>query len=123
MTAQYDTEAIRELLTDSFSAAELDNLCFDHFREVYEQYTPEMDRPARIQRLIEYCDRRGQFEKLLDVIEKVRPLLDIESVISLSETPEDSVSETKDASGVGEATHTTYSEELFVNRNKSLKNC
>ena len=60
-----DTAIVRELVDQAFSDEELGIFCYNHFREVYDQFGTGMSKTAKIQRLIEYCDRHVQTETLL----------------------------------------------------------
>ncbi len=69
----YDTAIIRKLLQAALSDAELDTLCFDHFRQVYDEITSGMNRLSKVQRLIEYCEQHLEFERLLSKLEQINP--------------------------------------------------
>lgn len=66
----YNTAAIRDLLKAAFSDQELDHLCYDHFRPVYQTFTDEMGFDKKIQNLLDYCDRREQMAELLHRIKE-----------------------------------------------------
>jgi hypothetical protein len=63
-----NTAAVRDLLTAAFSDEEFTILCFDHFRPVYMQFSTGMSMPQKIQRLIEYCERKLLFDRLLAAV-------------------------------------------------------
>ncbi len=67
---EWNTEAMRELLSAAFSDEEITTLCFDHFRAVYEDFSSGMSKSAKIQRLVEHCDRNTQMEALAREIER-----------------------------------------------------
>jgi hypothetical protein len=69
----YDTAAVRELLTAAFSDEELTTLCFDHFRPVYEAFASGMSKGQKIQRLVEYCDRNLRLDELLRRVAEINP--------------------------------------------------
>jgi len=69
----WDTATIRHLLTAAFNSEELTTFCFDHFRAVYEGFGGGMSKSQRIQRLMDYCDRHNQLEKLLKLVEENNP--------------------------------------------------
>jgi hypothetical protein len=70
----WDTAAIRSLLTAAFDDAELTTLCFDHFRPVYEDLGSGMSKGEKVQRLLDYCDRHGQLEELLEHVRERNPV-------------------------------------------------
>jgi superfamily I DNA/RNA helicase len=67
------TSVLRELLTVSFSDEDLTNFCFDHFRDVYNQFGLGMSKTVKIQRLIEYCINQVQVDRLLRLIREQNP--------------------------------------------------
>ena len=69
----YDTEIVRQLLTDALSDGQLRDLAFDHFRPAYEQMGQEMGKGAKVQRLIEYCVRQRQMARLLALVRQKNP--------------------------------------------------
>jgi hypothetical protein len=70
---EYNTEVIRELVNDSFTAEELYQLCYDKFRAVYSKFAPGTSKAGMIQHLIEYGEMHGQLAKLLSVIQEKAP--------------------------------------------------
>ena len=70
---EFDTAAIRQLLFDAFSDDELNTFCFDHFLPVYQNFAYGMSKSDKIQRLLDYCARLGQFERLLDLVKEQNP--------------------------------------------------
>lgn len=64
MPTQYNLRSIRELVNAAYSLEELRNLCLDEFRPVYDNYGEEK-KPALLRHLIEHCDRKAQFPRLL----------------------------------------------------------
>jgi len=72
-SSTWDTAAIRELLTEAFNDEELDTLCFDHFRAVYEEFASGMSKGEKIRRLLDYCVRREQVETLLAQVRQGNP--------------------------------------------------
>ena len=67
------TASIRQFLTESFSDEELATLCFDYFRDVYDDFASGMTKGQKIQLLIERCERRGILPNLLAAIQRARP--------------------------------------------------
>jgi formylglycine-generating enzyme required for sulfatase activity/energy-coupling factor transporter ATP-binding protein EcfA2 len=72
-TRRYDTTALRELLTAAFSDAELDALCYDRFRPVFEAFSGGMSKAQKVQRLVEHCERQMSVEPLLAVVRERNP--------------------------------------------------
>ena len=70
----WNTEAMRELLSAAFSDEEITTLCFDHFRAVYEDFSVGMSKSAKIQRLVEYCDRHNQMGALANQVQARNPV-------------------------------------------------
>ena len=52
------TADLRRFLVDAFSDEDLKALCFDYFRDVYDDFTTGMTKTQMIQIVIERCDRR-----------------------------------------------------------------
>lgn len=71
--SQYDRRAIRKLLTEAFSEEDLSYFCYDYFREVYDRFSAGMSAKAKIQSLIEYCDRNNSFDWLLTLVKEANP--------------------------------------------------
>jgi hypothetical protein len=69
----YNTTAIRQLLTAAFSDEELTAFCFDNFPEVYDKFGGGMSRTGKVQELIEHCQKRLLFDKLLQLVEQANP--------------------------------------------------
>ena len=70
---QPSTADIRQFLAESFNDEELSTLCFDYFRDVYDDFASGMTKGQKIQLLIERCDRRGVLPNLLAAIQRARP--------------------------------------------------
>lgn len=71
--SDYNPGRIRKLLKDAFSDEEFVIFCYDNFREVRDQFSAGMTASAKIQLLIEYCDRRNLFSQLLALVEQENP--------------------------------------------------
>jgi hypothetical protein len=69
----YNLRVIREFLTAAFDDEELTTLCFDHFRNVYEEFSAGMSKRQKIQRMIAYCERHLEWERLLTVASQWNP--------------------------------------------------
>jgi hypothetical protein len=70
---KWNTSVIRDLLSAAFSDEEITTLCFDHFRTVYEDFASGMSKGQKNQRLLDYCERQDQIEKLLAQVQKRNP--------------------------------------------------
>lgn len=73
MTKSYNLREIRKLINEALGDDELTNLCFDHFRPVYDKFTTGQVKPDRIRMLVEYAERQREIPKLLKAIEKINP--------------------------------------------------
>jgi formylglycine-generating enzyme required for sulfatase activity len=71
--ANPNTADLRKFLTEFFSDEELNTLCFDYFRDVYEEFATGMAKSEKVQRLIERCIRRETLPELLAALERERP--------------------------------------------------
>jgi hypothetical protein len=59
------TADLHRFLVDTFDDEELRTLCFDYFRDVYDDFTTGMSKTQMIRILIERCDRRDALPKRL----------------------------------------------------------
>jgi hypothetical protein len=64
----YNLTVINEMLTDGFSAQEIDHLAFFHFPEAHKKFAPGLLNTDKIQLLIDYCNQKGKTPKLLEVV-------------------------------------------------------
>ena len=71
----YNLKLIRKLLTDAFSDEELEQFCYDNaeFGPVAEQFSTGMSKTQKIQRLIEFCQRKVLMERLLTLVKEEQP--------------------------------------------------
>ncbi len=65
--------AIRRFVGEFFDDEELAGLCFDHFPEVYRNFSAGMSHQARVLALVDYCRRRDQLSALLAALRAERP--------------------------------------------------
>ena len=56
---------VRGLINDALDDDPIRNLCFDHFRPVYNELSPAMSRTECIRRLVQWCVEHRAFDKLL----------------------------------------------------------
>jgi hypothetical protein len=68
-----NTADIRQYLTSSYSDEELITLCADYFRDVYDNFAVGMTKTAKIQLLLDHCQRRDLMPNLLAALERDRP--------------------------------------------------
>ena len=93
----WNTFVIRDLLTAAFSDEELTTLCFDHFRPVYEDFAGGMSKGQKIQRLLDHCERQGQIDPLLVLVQKRNPARRAVQVIPQGLTIRSSLSRLEDS--------------------------
>ena len=67
----YNTAAIRKLLTEALTDDELNSLCMDEFPKVWQQFASGMNKAQKIQQLIEHCSRHNEFPRLLELIRNI----------------------------------------------------
>src|SRR4051794_27812652 len=70
---EYNAAAVRELLDVAFSDDGLSTFCFDHFREVYDQFAAGQTKGQRVRMLVEYVNRQRELDKLLAAVRKANP--------------------------------------------------
>lgn len=73
MTTEYNTDAIREMVLAALSAEEIDQLIFDHFREVNDRLSDSMTQSQRVQELLSYLTRTGRIHEIIDHVERINP--------------------------------------------------
>ena len=67
------TADIRRFLVNTFGDEDLKTLCFDYFRDVYDDFTTGMTKGQMIQLLIERCVRRDALANLEAALRAERP--------------------------------------------------
>lgn len=65
--------AIRRFLIEAFDDEELADFCFDHFPEVYKDFTESMTFGRKVRLLVDYCRRRERVPELLALLKQARP--------------------------------------------------
>ncbi|HMT19863.1 MAG TPA: helix-hairpin-helix domain-containing protein [Promineifilum sp.] len=65
--------AIRRFLIETFDDEELADFCFDHFPEVYKDFTESMTFGRKVRLLVDYCRRRERAPELLALLKQSRP--------------------------------------------------
>ena len=68
-----NTADIRQYLTSAYSDEELTTLCSDYFRDVYDNFTAGMSKTAKIQLLLDHCQRREVMPDLRAALGRDRP--------------------------------------------------
>jgi hypothetical protein len=86
--SDWNTAAIRDLLTAAFNDEEVTTLCFDHFRPVYENLAAGMSKGQKIQRLLDYCERHNRIPELLSRVRRANPSKYTEFKSHLEQRPE-----------------------------------
>jgi len=69
----FNSSIIRKMVSESLTDRELNDLCFDEFPRVYDQFSEGMAKAAKIQILIEFCSRQRDFPKLINFIKVANP--------------------------------------------------
>ncbi|NJN65283.1 MAG: toll/interleukin-1 receptor domain-containing protein [Chloroflexaceae bacterium] len=64
---------IYNILVQSYSDEEFNHLCYYHFRPVFERFAAGMTRTQKIQELIDYCERHGEEQTLVERLRQERP--------------------------------------------------
>ena len=62
----YNTAAIRKLLTAAFTDEDLTAFCFDHFREIYHKFGRGLTHSEKVQLLLEYCETNQSLQHATD---------------------------------------------------------
>jgi formylglycine-generating enzyme required for sulfatase activity len=78
---------IHQFLKDFVSNDELTEICYINFRAVHRQFADGMALGPKILRLLDYCERQGQIDELLHVLEKNYPKRYEERLAALALTP------------------------------------
>ena len=68
-----DTAPILELVGAAFGDDALKTFCFGVFPSVYDEFTAEQSKSARVLTLVEYAKRHGLLRELLGGVQKANP--------------------------------------------------
>lgn len=68
-----ERKRMKEALNLGFTEDELNNLCFDHSNEIFEEFSKEKGKASKIRFLISFFERRGALEELERIIKLERP--------------------------------------------------
>jgi len=69
-----DRAELRKFLIQFFSDLELEELCFDYFPELRDEFTLGMNKSQKVIALIDYAERRGMTTHLLTTLDQLRPV-------------------------------------------------
>lgn len=69
----YSRSVIRKLIVEDLSEQEFNDLCFDYFPFVTANFAEGQARGARVRSLIEYAEKHGKIENLLDALAEINP--------------------------------------------------
>jgi hypothetical protein len=72
--AGWRRETLRQLLLAAFRDQDLMAFCFDHFEAVYVDLPADMGTREKVHRLLEYCVRYGQVDRLLGLVRERNPV-------------------------------------------------
>ena len=72
-TPPADSATLRALLVAAFSDDELTTFCYDWFHPLYEDFASGMTKGQKIQRLMEFCEHRGETARLLAAVRQANP--------------------------------------------------
>ena len=78
---------IRELLNKDLPEEEFNDLVYDYFPDVYNQFTNGQNKKQRVRILIEYADKHREIEQLLEGIKNINPKVYQEYESKLGENP------------------------------------
>jgi hypothetical protein len=73
LSGEINTAVLRQLLLAAFDDEDFTNFCFDHFPEVHNRFSGGMSRSSKVQELIDFCQRRLLFDKLLVLVQSENP--------------------------------------------------
>ena len=80
-------KVIRELLYQGLDEEEFNDLVYDYFPDVYNQFTNGQNKKQRVRILIEYADKHREIEQLLEGIKNINPKVYQEYESKLGENP------------------------------------
>jgi len=93
---KYNLAAIRDLIQSGLTKEEFDDLVYDYFRSVYNQFTDGMTTNNKVRRLLEYAERHREIEQLLREVEKISPQIFGEYKNKIYEQPESNGTDNND---------------------------
>lgn len=66
-------DRLRRFFKDHFSQVEIDSFCYDYFPDVYDDFSSQMSKDAKITELLSYVHRHRKHSKLFRELSKARP--------------------------------------------------
>ena len=78
---------LRHFIMQTFSDHELEELCFDYFPEVLNEFAAGMNKSQKVIALIGHAERRGRMDHLLAALERLRPAAYREHLSQLTVAP------------------------------------
>lgn len=72
-SVEYNTKAVRELVTAAFTDEDFWIFCYDHFPAVYQKFSTGMTYTHKVHLLIEYCSQTNSFGPLLRLVKEINP--------------------------------------------------
>lgn len=69
----FDRGKLREFLSSALSAEQLRDLCFDHYRSIYDAIDFSGNRKDGERKLIEYVERQGQIPQFVEFLKPLNP--------------------------------------------------
>lgn len=86
--------AVHKLLLNAFGEQDFDFFCYDHFRDVYKDFNPRMNREDKADALLKYVDSHHQMDHLLALIKEANPAAyESLAAIEAPATPADNAAE------------------------------
>jgi len=70
----YKIANIIRFLNVALNGTDLDSFCLSYFDSVYDDFTPNQGKLARINKLMEYVRQQNQYEKLLELMKEENPI-------------------------------------------------
>lgn len=85
MIREPDLATLRKFIIECYDDVELTRLCFDHFHDVFQDFTADATKGQKALQLIGFCQRRGLLPDLMSVLEDERPVPFMEKFGSLDD--------------------------------------
>jgi hypothetical protein len=70
----YKIANIIKFMNNALNGTDLDSFCLSYFDKVYDDFTPEQGKSARINKLMEYVRQADDFENLLHLMKEENPI-------------------------------------------------
>lgn len=72
--SSYNTAALRQLLLNALPPDEFEALCYDHFKPAWQRFSNGQSHTQRVQDLIEFVERYGLTEQLIELVRQVNEM-------------------------------------------------